>query len=69
MVDGMALEDGEEKKNEADGCGERNRGIEDVCVYAIDGNAQKSDDDGDFGDDTSDNVEDLAQPPALLAKN
>lgn len=65
IVDRTALEDSEEKENQANGGGKRDSGVKNVGVDAVHGDAQKSDDDGYLGDDTGNDIEDLAQPPTL----
>jgi hypothetical protein len=35
-------------------------------VHSVNGDAQEGDDDGYFGDDAGDNIEDLTEPPALV---
>lgn len=52
-----AFEYSEEEENEAHGSGECHGGIENVCVNAIDRDAKKGDDDGELGDNASQNVE------------
>lgn len=52
IVDGGALEHGEEEKEDANSGGESHSGVEDVCVDAGDGDSEESDDDGELCDDT-----------------
>lgn len=51
IVDGGALENGDEEKDEANGSGQRHSGVEDVGVDARDSDSEEGDDDRDFGDD------------------
>lgn len=34
-------------------------------MHSVNGDSQEGDDDGHFGDDTGDDIEDLTEPPAL----
>lgn len=35
-------------------------------MHSVNGDAQEGDDDGQFGDDTGDDIEELTEPPALV---
>lgn len=65
MVDRVALEDGEEKKYEADDGGQGDGGVENPDVDTIYRDTQEGDDDGYLCDNACADVENLAQPPAL----
>jgi hypothetical protein len=68
ICDWSALKDREEQEDHTDRGGHRNSGVEDPGMDTINGNAQQGDDNRDFGEDTSNHVEDLAEPPALQAQ-
>lgn len=65
IVDRLTHEDGEKQENQANDGGDRSGSIEDPGVDAVDRDAQQGDDDGYLSDDACEDVENLAQPPAL----
>lgn len=68
IVDGRALEDGEEEEEQPDDNGDSHGDVEDHDVDAIDGDPEEGEDNGDLGQDAGENVEDLAEEPALFLR-
>lgn len=65
VTDRATFEDTEEEEQQTHGHGQGPGHVENDGVSANDGDAEEGDDDGDFGDDAGQDIENLGEPPAL----
>lgn len=65
IVDGSALEDGDEEEDDAGEDGEAHDGVDDPVVHLLHRQTEKHDADGDFGGNHGQAVGNIAQPPVL----